>query len=328
MKTFYLTLCFLVLSIFANVTQAHEGRPVYIEIKQHSSSNLSMKWKIPPVMRAGQEPTIQLDSPQCEIEAGQDSRGLIGQKHYRCQDKPALAVSINYPGENPALSSLIIVQRHSGEKMELFSGPELRSIAIPQEMSAQTVAAQYLIGGVEHILAGHDHLVFVLCLMIIAASTKRLLLAITGFTLAHSVTLGLASLNVLTVSVPMIEILIALSIAVLAAEIVSNKRDTFAWRYPMSSACAFGLLHGFGFASVLSDLGLPFDMKIPALIFFNIGVELGQIAFVLVVLMVSAALIRIPWLAQRRDSDIKLTAYAIGSLSLFWLIERSIQMIA
>ena len=328
MRAFLPTLYLLILSAFTHLSAAHEGRPVYIEITQNSASNFSMKWKLPPVMAAGQEPLIQLNSSQCDLKAGRDSRGLIGQKHYNCQDKPSLNILINYPGENPALSSLIVVQRLNGERMELFNGPDINTIDIPQEMRAQTVAAQYLRGGVEHILAGHDHLLFVLCLMIIAASTQRLLLAITGFTLAHSITLGLASLNVLSVSAPMIEILIALSIAVLAAEIVGNKRDTLAWRYPMSSAGAFGLLHGFGFASVLNDLGLPFDMKIPALIFFNIGVELGQIAFVFAVLVLTGVLFKVQWLADRRDRGIKIVAYAIGSISLFWLIERSIKMIS
>lgn len=317
-----------VVVIFMTISSyAHEGRPVYIEITQTAPTDYQLKWKIPPVMPAQDEPSINITGPDCNIFSGQNSSGLIGSKLFRCTGDQVLGVAINYPGANPALSSLIILQRLDGESIELFNPPEKTQIALPQEITPLQVARQYLLGGTKHILVGFDHLLFITCLIFIAGSVKRLLITITGFTLAHSITLALASLNIVRISAPLVEVFIALSIAILAAEIIKQKNHTLAWRFPLSSACVFGLLHGFGFASVLADLGLPHEMKINALIFFNVGVELGQFIFIIgVVSAVNIVKQMQPVLAYLGQAS-SISLYAIGCISVYWLVERCMVII-
>jgi len=319
---------FVVLIMLTVSSYAHEGRPVYIEITQTAPTDYQLKWKIPPVMTAQKEPSINITGPDCNIFSGQNSSGLVGSKLFRCTGGQTLGVAINYPGANPALSSLIILQRLDGEVIELFNPPEQTQIALPQEITPLQVAGQYLLGGTKHILVGFDHLLFITCLIFIAGGIKRLLITITGFTLAHSITLVLASLNIVRVSAPLVEVFIALSIAILAAEIIKQKTHTWAWRFPLSSACIFGLLHGFGFASVLADLGLPYEMKINALIFFNVGVELGQLIFIVAVVSAVNVLKQIQPLQAYLGQAGTLSLYAIGSISVYWLVERCMVIIS
>ena len=163
--------------------------------------------------------------------------------------------------------------------------------------------------------------------MLIAGTWRRILVTITGFTIAHSITLTLAALELIRLPVPPIEATIALSILFLAREIAHERRDTLTWRYPIAVSGSFGLLHGFGFASALQDIGLP-QTEIPAaLLAFNVGVEIGQILFV-------ASMIGIVWLAKRllrtfhihSIDDIrrleKPIAYGVGGITMMWTVER------
>jgi len=327
MKALITVFFIILLANIAPNLYGHEGRPVYIEITQTATTDYQLKWKIPPVMMAQDEPRINIVGAGCSVYSGQNSAGLVGKKLFRCMGDQVVSVDISYPGANPALSSLIVLRRLDGESIELFNSPEKTKIILPQEITSLQVAQQYLLGGTEHILVGFDHLLFITCLIFIAGGTKRLLITITGFTLAHSITLALASLNIVRISAPLVEVLIALSIAVLAAEIIKQKTHTWAWRFPLSSACVFGLLHGFGFASVLADLGLPHDMKINALIFFNIGVELGQIIFIIAVISTVNILKRVAWMQAYLSRASTLSLYAIGSVSMYWLVERSLVII-
>ncbi|HEB28379.1 MAG TPA: HupE/UreJ family protein [Porticoccus sp.] len=320
----------LVLILLINISPniyGHEGRPVYIEITQTATTDYQLRWKIPPVMTAQHEPRINIIGDDCSIYSGQNSAGLVGRKSFRCMGGHAISVDISYPGANPALSSLIVLRRLDGESIELFNAPEKTQIILPQEITPLQVAQQYLLGGAKHILVGFDHLLFITCLLFIAGGTKRVLITITGFTLAHSITLALASLNIVRISAPLVEVLIALSIAVLAAEIIKQKTHTWAWRFPLSSACVFGLLHGFGFASVLADLGLPYDMKINALIFFNVGVELGQIIFIVAVISAVKILKQMTWVQAYLGRASTVSVFTIGSISMYWLVGRSLVII-
>jgi hydrogenase/urease accessory protein HupE len=184
------------------------------------------------------------------------------------------------------------------------------------------VAATYLGLGVEHILLGYDHLLFVLGLILITASTRQLIQAITAFTAAHSITLAAAVLGFVHVPSKPVEATIALSIAFVAVEIIHARegRIGMAARLPWLVAFVFGLLHGLGFAGALSEIGIP-EGHIPlALLFFNIGVEAGQLLFVAAVLAVVAVGRRIPLTLPRWAPLIP--PYAIGSVATFWLIQR------
>jgi hydrogenase/urease accessory protein HupE len=183
------------------------------------------------------------------------------------------------------------------------------------------VAGAYLSHGIEHIVFGVDHLLFVLGLILIAPSTWMLLLTVTGFTIAHSITLSLATLGVVHVPAPPVEACIALSILLLASEIVRLQKGepslTAAWAWAV--AFSFGLVHGLGFASALIDIGLP-QGDIPlALLMFNVGVEIGQLAFIALVLGVTE-LARMPAIVESRLRAV--TAYGVGAVAAFWFIQR------
>jgi hydrogenase/urease accessory protein HupE len=187
-----------------------------------------------------------------------------------------------------------------------------------------TVLRTYLVHGVEHILFGYDHLLFVLALILIVRSTRVLFFTITAFTLAHSLTLALATLGVVHVPGPPVEAAIAASILLLDTEIVHLQRGQvgLAARWPWLVAFAFGLLHGFGFASALADIGLP-QKDIPLALFaFNLGVECGQLAFMTAVLALAALAKRIRAAARMEAYASRVAPYAIGGLAVFWLFDR------
>lgn len=200
--------------------------------------------------------------------------------------------------------------------------PSAPAFVVEAEPSRIRVAGTYLRLGVEHILGGIDHLLFVLALLIIVRGWGSLLKTITAFTLAHSVTLALAALGFVRVPSAPVEAVIALSILFLAAEIVHGRqgRPGLTEQFPWVVAFTFGLLHGFGFAGALMEIGLP-EQSIPlALLFFNVGVELGQLLFIAIAVTIGAILRRIaaPWPVWAW----RLPAYAIGSLAAFWTIQR------
>ncbi|MEA3274200.1 MAG: HupE/UreJ family protein [Pseudomonadota bacterium] len=217
---------------------------------------------------------------------------------------------------------------HSAFFLRTGAGIEVDLAALAAGSGSIAAAAQrYTLLGIEHILLGFDHLLFVLCLLLIVQGGWQLVKTITAFTLAHSITLALATLGLVQVPSPPVEASIALSIAFLAAEILRHRagRDTgLTWRYPWMIAFAFGLLHGLGFAGALAELGLP-QKEIPiALLFFNVGVEVGQLLFVGVILLLGYAL---HWIGQqRRDLLTRATAYGIGGMATFWFLQRSAQI--
>ena len=201
--------------------------------------------------------------------------------------------------------------------------PAAPQAIVPSAEDGWSVAKTYLTLGVEHILFGIDHLLFVLALMLIAPNMRELIKAITAFTVAHSITLAAATLGLVNVPSAPVEALIALSIVIVALEIVRGRegRAGLAARAPWLVAFAFGLLHGFGFAGALGEVGLPPGHIPVALFFFNVGVEVGQLMFVAAVLGLTAVLLRFVRRHLPRWADLVLP-YLIGSLAAFWFIER------
>jgi len=185
------------------------------------------------------------------------------------------------------------------------------------EAAAEQPAAfkTWLVLGVEHILGGTDHLLFVLGLVLLIASGRDLLATITSFTLAHSITLGAASLGAISLPSAPVESVIALSIVLLAVELARDG-DTLTHRKPWLVAFAFGLLHGFGFAGALGEIGLPKDAIWMPLLSFNLGVEAGQLAFVAAVLGPVVLLRKAPRWAQL------LPVYGIGTVAMAWTVQR------
>jgi hydrogenase/urease accessory protein HupE len=200
--------------------------------------------------------------------------------------------------------------------------PAAPSFVVEAAPSRSRVAGTYLRLGVEHILGGVDHLLFVLALLMIVKGWRKLLATVTSFTVAHSITLVLATLNVVHLSSGPVEAVIALSILFLATEIVHARRGRpgLTQRFPWVVAFTFGLLHGFGFAGALAEVGLP-ETAIPlALFLFNLGVEIGQVLFVTAVLGLGWTGLRfqVPWPAWAW----RVPTYAIGVTAAFWTIQR------
>ncbi|GGO79318.1 membrane protein [Marinobacterium nitratireducens] len=322
--------CWLVLLgglLLAGVTSAHEVRPAYLELRQVAGDTYDVLWKVPARgddLRLGiyvrfpdgteavSEPAAVLDGG-AYIESWRVRRegGLAGQR-VGIAGLPATRIDV-----------LVRVIGEGGATQTERLLPDNPGFVVASTPSAWGVASSYLGLGVEHILLGVDHLLFVLTLVLLVTGWKRLLGTITAFTLSHSLTLVAATLGLLQVPGPPVEACIALSIAFVAAEIVRGRQGGapgLTARAPWLVAFAFGLLHGLGFAGALADLGLP-QQAIPlALLFFNLGVELGQLAFIAVVLSFMAGLRRLPLPAT--GWGWRLAPYSIGAVSMFWLLER------
>jgi hydrogenase/urease accessory protein HupE len=216
------------------------------------------------------------------------------------------------------INALLTVERLDGEEMQAVLGPRSPSFTVPARPSRWGVVGGYVTLGVEHILGGPDHLLFVFGLLLLVSASRLLVQTITAFTLGHSLTLSAAALGLASVPSRPVEVLIALSVLALALELARDgRRPTLLRRFPWAMAVAFGLLHGFGFAGALAEAGLPAGDIPLALVSFNGGIELGQLAFVAVVLTGGALLRR-----RLPARSTRVAVYAMGILSAFWCFER------
>lgn len=315
--------------LFAHAAAAHEARPLFVEVIERAPGLFSVSWKTPPSVPAFNAPDVTI-SAGCRPNKDAVQSANLSSRIYRCDGGlSGETVGIAYPTANPSVSTLIRLELFSGETRSVVLGPQETSWDVPAKETTASVAGEYLVLGVEHILKGYDHLLFVALLILIAGTWRRVLVTITGFTISHSATLALAALDVLRLPVVPVEATIALSIVFVATELARDRRDTLTWRYPISVSSSFGLLHGFGFASVLSEIGLP-QTEIPAaLLFFNVGVEIGQIVFILGVATL-AWLVHFGRSRKREGLSIaaiqalvsKPAAYVVGSLAIFWFVDR------
>jgi len=238
-------------------------------------------------------------------------------------DEPIGGSILYFDGQEKTLIEILVsIKMGDGGQYSSMIKPAKPFFVIPTVPDKLSVIKTYTFLGIEHILLGIDHLLFVLALLLITKGFGKLVKTITAFTFAHSITLSLATLGVVGLPGAPVEAVIALSIVFLAVELIHfyNGKEGLTIQYPWVVAFSFGLLHGFGFAGALAEVGLP-QTDIPvALLFFNIGVELGQLAFVIAVLGIMWALrkIKISW-----PNWLKwIPPYAIGSIAAFWLIER------
>jgi len=307
---------------------AHEARPAYLEINETGSGRYDVLWRTPvlagmrlPVLltfpdtvRNVTEPAVrELPDSLVErrvIDAG--SAGLAGKR-------------IEFTGLQGTITDVLVrVQLRDGERSTTLVHPSQAWVEITAVPGLIGVAGAYLRHGIEHILFGYDHLLFVLALMFIVRGRQVLLMTITAFTLAHSITLALATLGIVHVPGPPVEAAIALSILLLAVEIVRLQRggSSLTARWPWVVAFSFGLLHGFGFASALADIGLPRDDVPLALFTFNVGVELGQLGFIAGALGTVALANRLTCVAALEQYARPVATYAIGILASFWFFER------
>lgn len=306
--------------LWACLCAAHEVRPSYLELREAAPGDFSVLWKTP--MQG--EARLALDPVFSEVvvitpKVARDVPGAALQT-WTVRAQQLRGQSVRIDGlEGTMTDALVRIEFADGSAWTERLTPQRPAATIPAKQSAFAAAATYLALGVEHILAGIDHLLFVLGLLLLARERRRLFWTVTAFTAAHSITLALATLGVVNVPQSPVEAVIALSIAFVAVEILRARQGNpgIAARSPWIVAFAFGLLHGFGFAGALSEVGLPPGQIPLALLFFNAGVEIGQLVFV-------AAVLSLAWLFRRlRARWLELVPpYAIGSLAMFWVFQR------
>jgi len=310
---------------------AHEARPAYLEVKETAPGRFSVLWRtpvlagmrlpvrlsIPEDVRNVEEPTVQelADSlvERRSIDAGPN--GLAGRR-------------IQFVGLQLTITDVLVrVELLDGRRTTTLVHPSQPWVEVAATLGPLAVAAGYLTAGIHHILLGVDHLLFVLGLLLIVKDRWMLVKTVSAFTVAHSITLAIATLGYASVPTPPLNAAIALSILFLGAEIVRSWRGgtSLSIRQPWVVAFAFGLLHGFGFASGLTTMGLP-RAEIPlALLCFNAGVEAGQLLFVAMVLLLERAFrvleVRWPRVIEA------LPAYTVGSLGAYWTIQRLVVLL-
>ncbi len=324
------------LALAAAVAQGHDLRPIFIDVTQTTESDAVVRWKVPSTVSRSQLPAITLSgecAAQSELRVVLRSDAYQGEQSFRCSEALAgTTVSLNFPGVNPSLTTIIRAQTLDGQLLSGLLPPDEVAWVIPESPGRWEVAANYTELGIEHIAVGWDHLLFVALMVLLAGSPWRTLIMVTGFTVSHSLTLALSTLDLVSLPIPVVETVIALSIVFLATEIARGNRRTLAHRHPLLVTGLFGLLHGFGFASVLREVGLPPTELPTALLFFNVGVEIGQIAFVVAIYLAGmgwrAAMRRVRsghrefMVEGSRSPAATATAYAVGTIASFWTIER------
>jgi hydrogenase/urease accessory protein HupE len=313
----------LAAGLFALPASAHDSRPLFVKLVEGSDGTITVRFMAPSAVDIFNAPRVTLAEPCEELSrvAGNPRRQMAV---YRCAMSDA-RLKIEWPAFNPSLSALVRVAYADGETRTAILDPAQTEFVVPAPEDFVGVAKSYFVIGVEHILGGIDHLLFLAGLLIIAGTPSRTLYTVTGFTLSHSVTLALVALGYLQVSVPAVEAVIALSIVFLATEIARGDKTTLAWRRPILVATAFGLAHGAGFAAALGEIGLPKRETVAALLFFNVGVEAGQLAVIATVFAAGVAIARLspPVGALGSLGLVQRTAgYALGVVSAYWFAER------
>jgi hydrogenase/urease accessory protein HupE len=306
-------------------TFAHEIRPAYLELKEEAPGAFDVLFKTPMLGDLRLSLDVRFSGRvvvTTPIISRMTGNAMVQTWQIRAVE-PLSGQDVWIEGlENTVTDALVRVEFADGRAWVQRLTPAAPRAMIPARKSSWTVAETYLRLGVEHILFGIDHLLFVLGLILLTANTRQLVKAITAFTAAHSITLAAATLGFVHMPPRPIEAAIALSIAFVALEIIRARqgRVGIAARAPWLVAFAFGLLHGFGFAGALSEIGMPAGHIPVALLFFNGGVEIGQLLFVAAVLALASLgrFSRLPW--PRWAALVP--PYAIGTVAMFWVIQR------
>ena len=314
----------LAIGLCAVASSAHPLAPALLELTERPGGEVEVLWKrsslsvpgsniqpiVPEACPSKTQPTYEEQGVavlvRWTIDCG--SVGLVGQP-------------VRIDGLGPAkIDTLVRIQLADGRQIQRVLRQGEPSMLVPARASRWAVFVDYLSVGFGHILSGPDHLLFVFGLFLLCATTRPLIQTITSFTVGHSVTLSLAALGYAQFPPGPIEFLIAASVLLLAVELARDaSKETLMRRYPWPMALMFGLLHGMGFAGALREIGLP-QGEIPMALFsFNVGIELGQLVFVV-------GLVLVTWAIKRTPMPIpmprRVAVYAMGSMAAFWTFER------
>lgn len=341
MRAVVVLLLWLTPLLLTPLAQAHDARPVLVQLSELNDGHYELLFKVPgnPALRRSPELSLPPDCQQRETAASmQSGDGKVTYATIAC-DRPlnGRQLQLHYDGLNPGLFTLFRFSDRSGTAYSHLLKPDVLSFVVPLQVSTRSVVLDYTAMGIEHIWKGIDHLLFVACLILLTVGRRRqLLLTVTGFTLAHSLTLALSALDLVRLPIAPVEAVIALSIVFLASEIARKRAQSLTYRYPLLVSSGFGLLHGFGFAAVLREIGLPGNDLAAALFSFNVGVEIGQVVFILAfvaLLRVICSLLRTTGLAALPPGTpiqyllqhfmvASIGVYLVGALAVWWTIDR------
>jgi hydrogenase/urease accessory protein HupE len=339
-RSVLLLFCIIAAGFLTSAAEAHDVRPGYLEIRQTTKDTYDLLFKVPAVgeeLRLGLYLNLPKDIRDVMPRRASFDGGAYIERRKISRDEGLVEQTISIDGLAATFTDVLVrFEDLRGTTQTERLTPTKTSFTIKAAPGTRQVAVTYLQLGIEHILGGLDHLLFILALILLVGDWRQVAITATAFTLAHSITLAAATLGFIHVPGPPVEATIALSIMVVAAEIVNMRRGrlSFASQWPWLVAFAFGLLHGFGFAGALAEVGLPQHAIPLALLFFNLGVEAGQLAFI-------AAVMALAWMLQflvtrlhpkpAKEAMARVhvfIAYGIGALSAYWLIDRSVGFFA
>ena len=323
MRSFSIPTLVLLSVLCGAAATAHEVRPAYLHIKESANaegSRYDVLWK-QPIVQNGRLAIDPIFPEGCELEESQPPEFTPGALIYRWVTSCDLTQgSVHINGLSVTLTDVMVrIDEASGDSSNHILRPESPTLDL-SDTAAPALA--YLVIGIEHLVFGIDHVLFVIGLVLFIHQPMMLLKTITAFTVAHSITLAMSVLGWVEVNQGPVEAIIALSILFLARELVQDEseRSRLTTAVPWAMAFVFGLLHGFGFAGALRDIGLPDDTLWLALLLFNLGIELGQI-------MIIAAIFAVTWVLNKVASTatlIRVGAYGMGVLAAYWTIDRTL----
>ena len=315
------------IALLPNMAHAHRFAPSSLQIYEGDNAQYEVLWKT-PLQTTSNIPLRPALPEGCSIkqesEPQVEGTGVVKRWSLDCsslaQGLVGALVGVDGLAQNQA-SAILIYSYMDGRSWQQVLNTEVGAVTIPSAPTAGGVLSSYIFLGAEHIWAGPDHLLFVLGLVLLVVGFRSLLVTVTSFTVGHSITLAMVTLGVFDYPVALVEFLIALSIFLLALEVHADKPGWFT-RFPWAVAVGFGLLHGMGFAGALGEVGLPQGQVPLALLSFNIGIELGQIAFILLVLAAGFLVRRYFAFWQTRLEPIAI--YTMGGVAAMWCYERGL----
>ncbi len=325
-------LVFLMSGMWGPYAQAHDVRPAFLSITETANARYDILWKTP--VFDGQKLALEASFPKaCKVSGGwhrlEKNKFSIQTWQLTCPIS-LHGQSVRIVGLEKTLTDVLVKTRWANGETSITRLTPTHTtlkfqLAGNRAKTGGGVVATYFSLGVGHILSGIDHLLFVLAVMLLVTRPKKLFFAVTAFTLGHSVTLVLATFGILSVNPGLVEVLIAMSIVLMAYEAARRwqGRSGLTLEHPWVVTFSFGLLHGFGFAGALRDIGLPHTDIPAALLFFNLGVEVGQLMFIFCVLLVAGLAAFLCKSAKLRAPTALALSYCIGTLAVFWTLQRA-----
>jgi HupE / UreJ protein len=318
--------------VFSQLAQAHRFAPSLLKVTETSQAHYNVVWKT-PAQGTSNIPLRPQWPDSCEILSTSPTQlegtGNVTSWQLLCDKLGEMglvgqSLGVDGLGANQA-SAMVMLSLRDGRNYQQVVNADTPRFLIPEEPGQGQVMTEYTVLGTEHIWGGFDHLMFVFGLLLLVGGGSRLFWTVTAFTLGHSITLAVVTLGFFDYPVSLVEFAIAVSIFVLALELSRGKQGGLFLRYPWWLAGGFGLLHGMGFAGALAEAGLPQDNVPLALLFFNVGIEIGQLAFIF-------AIIALWWVVKRPLAPLEqrllpLPVYLLGGLSAMWCIERGMELL-